>query len=484
MPTPETASNGVTTLFESILLNNKNVNTHPQLASNLTDYTQAIANDGYVPPEEVIDAIIALTPSDPAARTALNALIDLMQAQGLALAITSDGGGATANLSIDENTTLVTTVVGDDPQNDPVSYSITGGADAGLFQIDANTGALSFIGAPDFETPLDAGGDNIYDVTVQALDGVSGQTDTQAIAVTVNDVVEGLPIDQSVVLTNFDDTYYGPNNNTQIDALDGNDIIAGDGNGEDSIIVSWYDTTPLVTGSDLINGGDGNDILYGDAALYFGLVNARASWAPQSITGGDDFINGGAGSDTIYGDADRFWINQSYSSAKTVTGGDDTIDGGTGDDTIFGDAGSAQSHNGGNVGRTFVGGDDILMGGDGDDTITGDWEYSFNAASIFGDDTIIGGAGDDIMTGDGAASGGAITYGADIFVFNDGSGNDTIRDFQDGLDVIQVDGYGLTDFAQLAIDESGGNSVIQFDASNSVTLLGVTGLDATDFDFV
>ena len=65
-----------------------------------------------------------------------------------------------------------------------------GGADAGKFTIGSNTGALSFITAPNFELPTDAGGNNVYDVTVQVSDGHGG-TDSQAIAVTVtntNDV--------------------------------------------------------------------------------------------------------------------------------------------------------------------------------------------------------------------------------------------------------------------------------------------------------
>ncbi|MEZ4675866.1 MAG: cadherin repeat domain-containing protein [Caldilineaceae bacterium] len=70
----------------------------------------------------------------------------------------------------------------------PITYSIVGGADAALFTIDENTGALSFLAAPDFEAPADSGGDNIYDVTVQASNSTG--TDTLAIAVTVSDVVE------------------------------------------------------------------------------------------------------------------------------------------------------------------------------------------------------------------------------------------------------------------------------------------------------
>ena len=53
--------------------------------------------------------------------------------------------------------------------------------------------SADFITAPDFEAPTDAGGDNVYDVTVQASDGTL--TDTQAIAVTVTDVNDNAPVD-------------------------------------------------------------------------------------------------------------------------------------------------------------------------------------------------------------------------------------------------------------------------------------------------
>jgi hypothetical protein len=42
---------------------------------------------------------------------------------------------------------------------------------------------LSFATAPDYEAPTDAGGNNVYDVTVQASDGTLSST--KAIAVTV-----------------------------------------------------------------------------------------------------------------------------------------------------------------------------------------------------------------------------------------------------------------------------------------------------------
>ncbi len=107
--------------------------------------------------------------------------------------ITSDGGGATASLNIAENATAVTSVAAGDTDlpAQALTYSIVGGADAALFSIDAVTGVLSFNAAPDRETPLDAGADNVYDVTVQASDG--SLVDTQAIAVTVTAVNEHAP---------------------------------------------------------------------------------------------------------------------------------------------------------------------------------------------------------------------------------------------------------------------------------------------------
>ena len=59
--------------------------------------------------------------------------------------ITSNGGGTTASISIAENGTAVTTVIGSDPDAaTTLTYSIIGGADAAKFAINASTGALSF----------------------------------------------------------------------------------------------------------------------------------------------------------------------------------------------------------------------------------------------------------------------------------------------------------------------------------------------------
>ncbi|MFP9135964.1 DUF5801 repeats-in-toxin domain-containing protein [Devosia sp. XGJD_8] len=103
--------------------------------------------------------------------------------------ITSNGGGDAALINVAEGATAVTTVHATDADNDTRTYSIIGGADQAKFSINTSTGALRFVSAPDHENPTDAGGNNVYDVVVQASDGKGG-LDTQTIAVTVTNVNE------------------------------------------------------------------------------------------------------------------------------------------------------------------------------------------------------------------------------------------------------------------------------------------------------
>ncbi|MFY8114005.1 MAG: cadherin domain-containing protein, partial [Rhabdaerophilum sp.] len=101
--------------------------------------------------------------------------------------INSNGGGSTASISRAEGTTLVTTVTATDPDAGAIRiFSLNGGTDASRFTIDSATGVLSFITPPDFESPIDVGANNTYQVIVRVQDGLGGQ-DTQTITVTVTD---------------------------------------------------------------------------------------------------------------------------------------------------------------------------------------------------------------------------------------------------------------------------------------------------------
>ncbi|HPU15188.1 MAG TPA: cadherin domain-containing protein, partial [Polymorphobacter sp.] len=102
--------------------------------------------------------------------------------------ITSNGGGASASISLAENLSAVTTVRATDGDGNAITYSISGGADASKFTINSSSGVLQFVTAANFEAPTDFGANNVYDVIVRASDG--SLFDFQAIAVTVTNVNE------------------------------------------------------------------------------------------------------------------------------------------------------------------------------------------------------------------------------------------------------------------------------------------------------
>lgn len=131
--------------------------------------------------------------------------------------IGSNGGGASGSVSVRETLVAVTTVAASDVEGTSLAYAISGGADAGKFSINATTGVLTFNAAPDFEAPTDVGANNVYDVIVQVSDGTL--TDTQALAVTVTDVVSTLTV---TTITDNNDSGLGTSFTAeQLNALNG-----------------------------------------------------------------------------------------------------------------------------------------------------------------------------------------------------------------------------------------------------------------------
>ncbi|MGH1491968.1 MAG: cadherin domain-containing protein [Acidimicrobiales bacterium] len=104
-------------------------------------------------------------------------------------AITSYGGAATAVDNVHEgasNVENLNTTDDNDSEGAGLTYSITGGADAALFGIQADQGVLLAIGGFDFENPTDSDDDGIYEVQVTVTDS-GGLTDSVDISVTAND---------------------------------------------------------------------------------------------------------------------------------------------------------------------------------------------------------------------------------------------------------------------------------------------------------
>ena len=184
-----------------------------------------------------------------------------------------------------------------------------------------------------------------------------------------------------------------------------------------------------------LDGAGGNDTITGNA--YYDYILGGSGNDSIDAGGGRDRVRGGSGDDTILGG-----------------GGNDIVRGDSGDDSIDGGTGN-----------------DLLLGDEGNDTITGG----------AGNDTIVGGTGDDSLTGG---------EGKDTFVFRDGSGSDTITDFDMGNDLIDLtlvsyeiefDDLTITDLT----DDSGvtitftvgeGDGTIE----STITLLG-NDLVANDF---
>ena len=94
-----------------------------------------------------------------------------------------------STLSLVEGGTAALTVAGSG------SIALTGGADQAQFTL-SSANVLTFNTATDFETPLDSGADNVYNLTFTATEGT--ETSTLDLAITVLDAFEGRVIDGPV----------------------------------------------------------------------------------------------------------------------------------------------------------------------------------------------------------------------------------------------------------------------------------------------
>ncbi len=318
-----------------------------------------------------------------------------------------------------ENIAFLGDVEATDPEAQPVTYAIASGVDAALFTLNATTGALAFLAAPDFEAPADAGGDNTYDLEVSASDGFN--TATQAISVTVGDATEGP--------TEGDDRISGTAGADTIDALGGNDTVKSFADDDEITLGSGNDVVLSGTGNDTVLGGAGNDTIKSGA--------------------GDDSIEGGDGNDVILsGNDDDIIFGGDGDDVIKPGRGDDRIDGGDGDDIVVG-----------------FRGDELLVGGEGDDTLLGN----------LGDDTIIGGAGNDRLQGGPGRD--VFTFNDANW------GDDRIvLDFLPQSDTLDFTGSGLTR-ADLTITSAPGGNVLIEAGDSSIVINSARFGDLSGADF-
>ncbi len=128
---------------------------------------------------------------------------------------------------------------------------------------------MTFVAAPNFESPTDSGGNNVYDVVVQVSDGIA--TDTQAIAVTVSDFDE---FDVGAV-TDTDGTANAVDENATVGTVVGIDASASDADATNNAIT--YSLADNDGGRFTINSSTG-------VVTVNGAIDREADGASRNIT--------------------------------------------------------------------------------------------------------------------------------------------------------------------------------------------------------
>jgi serralysin len=250
-------------------------------------------------------------------------------------------------------------------------------------------------------------------------------------------------------LTAFNDTFVGAGADDEVRGWDGADTLNG-GDGSDRLRGE--------NGNDVLNGGEGDDFLWGDAGTdtlnggngtdTLSYTYARTAGVSINLTSG---VKTGEAAGDTYVSIERFQLTNQSTLADSFTGsaGNDWVAGYKGADTLNG-----------------LDGNDTLNGGEHNDVIDGG-----NGA-----DKLIAGTGNDTLTGG---------TGADQFWFDVGHfGNDTVTDFEDGVDKLRITKQpGIDSIGDLTISQQWANVLITLPDGSTITLNGTTTgeIDASDF---
>ncbi len=366
--------------------------------------------------------------------------------------------------------------------NDIITDASNAGVDT-LHLLDLNASEVT--ATRNLENPLDvvivvnATGEKITLVNTLQGNGANGNEGVQFIR-----FANGTIADQNAMRSNA--ILRGTNDN---------EIIGGDASADLIEGLAGHDQIDGKGGDDTITGGLGDDILKG------GLGDDTFIYLKGD---GNDLIieNMGGGTDTLELRDLNAWdvtLTQSISNPLdviiTVNATGETI-------TLANSYGENGARNSEGVqfvrlANGFVADQDtlranaVLQGTSAADTITGNDHYGERIEGGAGNDKIDAKGGDDTING--GLGNDTITSGVgdDIIVFKPNFGLDTITDFQAGAgsaDVLEFDTSLFTDFEAVlaAAAQVGDDTVITYDASNTVTLknVAVTSLHDDDVRFV
>ncbi|MDE0538735.1 MAG: calcium-binding protein [Rhodospirillales bacterium] len=324
-------------------------------------------------------------------------------------------------------------------------------------------------------------------ITLDGVTSVSDLTEASFRMPAVN-VIEGTDgFDLLVVRGSGMDEMHGGAAGDILDGGGGDDVLHGGGGYDLLVGGAGDDVLHGEEGKDTLDGGTGDDVLYGGTG-------------DDTLDGnvGADTIVGGLGNDTLWGDrcateksADTFvfGLNHGNDTVKDFS----TTEGDKIDLTAFtasltwaqlqeamsaveDDPLTPETESGTVIDLTGFGGGTITLEGVASADLTADMFVLDDFAGGDGADTIEGGTTDDTLTGG---------EGADTFVFASGHGNDTITDFTDGEDTIDLSTFtGITGFSDLTVAQDGNNTVITVPGGGTITLQGFTSTDLDTNDFV
>ncbi len=257
-----------------------------------------------------------------------------------------------------------------------------------------------------------------------------------------------------------------------------------------------------LAGNIVINGGGGNDTITGSAGDD---VIEGGGWGNQTI-------NGGAGNDTVYADKGNDVVNGGAGDDTFRVSGNqcanfegwDKYDGGEGNDRIVAFGSNVD------VGLTGFGAANGIetidfSGLTGQGRLLGDWAANtldFSATTLVGHVVIDAGGGNDKVTGSAGAevirggdgadvlagkAGNDLLYGGsgrDVFTFDAGGwGRDTLADYRDNYDKLDLRGSGAGDFAALTVAQVGVDTVVSFGA-DEIVLQGINANSINQSDFI
>jgi Ca2+-binding RTX toxin-like protein len=243
---------------------------------------------------------------------------------------------------------------------------------------------------------------------------------------------------------------------------------------------AFNDTLNGDAGDNILEGRAGADRLNGNGGVDFAsYASSNAAVNVSLLTG---FASGGHATGDTFISIEGF-IGSAFNDTLNGDNGDNILEGGAGADRLNGNGGTDQVSYASSNAAVNV---SLLTGFAAGGHAAGDVFVSIEGfiGSAF-NDTLNGGAGADILEGGAGNDLLRGNAGADVFVFGNGFGNDTVLDFQNGVDLFDFRPHSaITGFAQLTVTTSGANAVIADGQGNSVTVNNAAGLiDASDFVF-